>query len=130
MKERSIVTCVLLSFFTFGIYTLFWMAHIQNDVNELTNDRRTSGGLVVLLSILTFGIYGLFWLYQLGTRVDTLEKNSSNTNGILYLIVGLLGVAIVDLCLAQNSINNTILGINNAKKEEKDRYNYDAEYFK
>lgn len=108
VKERSIPVCLILSLVTCSIYTLFWMISLTDDVNTITGEQKTSGGMVLLLSIVTCGIYAWYWMYVQGTRIDeakALRGESSSNSGIIYLLLSLFGFGIVSYCLMQNEIN-------------------------
>lgn len=84
------------------------MASEANDVNTITNDNGTSGGMVILLSIITCNIYYLVWLYNAGKRLDDVRnKNGERTlnQEILYLLLALFGLGIISMCLIQDEIN-------------------------
>ena len=108
IKRRSIVSCVLLSIFTFGIYYLYWMAVLADDLNAVVKGRDgsdTSGVAVVLLSIITFGIYGLYWMYKSGEKCDWLCGERNGSRPILFLVIGLFGFGIITLALIQDVLN-------------------------
>ena len=111
VKRREIAVCIILSIFTCGIYGLYWMATITDDVNFMLDERDTSGGTVVLLTIITCGIYGYYWAYKLGEKITRLKMKQGsdyvNTNSsILYLILQIFALSIVVYALAQSEINN------------------------
>jgi hypothetical protein len=84
------------------------MASEANDVNTITNDNGTSGGMVILLSIITCNIYYLVWLYNAGKRLDDVRnKNGERTlnQEILYLLLALFGLGLISMCLIQDEIN-------------------------
>ena len=71
ITRRSIGLAIVLSIITCGIYALYWIGKINDDVNVLSGETQaTSGGMVLLLSIVTCGIYELYWLYKMGERCD------------------------------------------------------------
>ena len=109
VRERSVAVAIILSIVTCGIYGLYWLACMSDDLNTLTRRNETSGGMVVLLSIVTCGIYNWYWLYKAGEKVDML-KNSSGTassySSIVYLLLGVFGLSIVSYALIQDEINN------------------------
>ena len=107
--KRSIVTCLLLSFITCGIYGIIWMIQLNDELNAAADKPNAiSGGMVFLFTLITCGIYGLFWYYKMGENVDVIKEKqgvaSSNT-GILYLILALCGFAIINDCLMQDALN-------------------------
>lgn len=104
IEKRGIALCIVLTLITCSIYSYFWVAKIQEDLNTLTGDHKTSGGMVVLLSIVTCGIYSFFWYYNSGKRLAT--ACNTQDNSILYLILPFLGLGIVSMALIQNELNN------------------------
>ena len=104
VKNRSIVVAIILTIVTCGLYGIYWMAAVQNESLAAAKESGTSGGMVVVLTIVTCGIYGFVWAYQLGERIDRIKGSSSNS-GLIYLILALFGLNIVDLCLAQDTLN-------------------------
>ncbi len=107
-KNRKIVLCIIFSIITCGIYALYWLVRIADEINEIAGVEDTSGGMVLLFTIITCGIYGFYWAYKVGEKVDTIKQGrgeiSSNT-GILYLILSIFGLSIVTYCLIQSEIN-------------------------
>lgn len=65
--------------------------------------------LCIILSLVTCGIYGIYWVYTAGSKIDEAKTArgipSSNSN-VLYLILNLVGLAIVTDALIQNELNN------------------------
>lgn len=111
VQQKNIVTCIILSIVTCGIYGIIWFININDDLNTLTGDYKTSGGMAFLLTLVTCGIYGLYWMYNQGQKIDSVKASRgipSSNSGILYLILSLLGLGIVSYCLMQNEINNLV----------------------
>ncbi len=105
---RNIAVCIILSIITCGIYGLYWIASVNDQVNALTEEKNaTTGGMVILFSIITCGIYELYWMYKMGERTDKL-KGVTGSSSILYLILSLIGFSIVPLCLIQDTINKAV----------------------
>lgn len=109
IQSRDLLTCILLSVVTCGIYGLYWFYCIVNDFNTVTgNTQGTSAGKVVLFSVLTCGIYGWVWLYRAGEKIDEMKTSagmpSSNT-AVLYLLLAIFELAIVDYALIQTELN-------------------------
>lgn len=108
IAPRSIPLCIIFSLITCGIYGIYWMIKLNDEVNIVSGEPyATSGGIVFLLTIITCGIYGLYWLYKMGERCDRI-KGMNGSSGILYLILGLVGFSIISYCLIQDTLNKTI----------------------
>lgn len=108
IQSRSIVAAILLSFVTCGIYGIYWMIKLNDEINQLAHEPdATSGGMVFLFTLLTCGIYGLYWQYKMGERVDCI-KGSHGNSGILFLLLSLFGFGIIGYCLMQDAINKAV----------------------
>lgn len=111
IKERNIVMCVLFSFLTCGIYTIYWMICLTDDVNTVSGDTgATSGGMAFLFTLITCGIYGLYWAYMQGERIEQAKMqrgigSCTSSLGVVYLILCIFGLAIVAYALMQNELN-------------------------
>lgn len=111
IQQKNIVTCIILSIVTCGIYGIIWFIALNDDVNTLTGDFKTSGGMAFLLTLVTCGIYSFYWMYRQGQRIDELKQSRgvpAGNSGVLYLILTVLGLGIVSYCLMQNEINNLV----------------------
>lgn len=108
MKQRSIAVAIILTIVTCGIYGLYWMVQLNNDINALAEeDNAASGGKVILLSIITCGIYSIYWNFKMGERVDQI-KGGAGSSHILYLILCIFGLGIVNFALMQDAINKNL----------------------
>ena len=103
--NRNIVVCIVLSIVTCGIYSLYWMVMLNDELNAASGQYGPSGGTVLLFSIITCGIYGLYWMYQMGQRVEIIRGTSGGTTGILFLLLQLFGLGIVSLAIMQSELN-------------------------
>lgn len=109
MKERNVAVSVILCFVTCGIYQLFWLYSLTDDVNYAFGEADTSGGTALLLSIITCHFYTLYWAYKMGEKIDRIKNESgypSSNSGILYLILVLFGLDIVVFAIMQNELNH------------------------
>lgn len=108
IAPRGIAMCIILSIVTCGIYSIYWMIKMNDEINILTGDTQApSGGMVFLLSLITCGIYGFYWLYKMGDKCDRLKGINGNSS-ILYLLLALFGLSIVSYCLIQDTINKLV----------------------
>ena len=64
VQKKDIVTCVLLSIITCGIYTIFWFIRITDDCSKASGDDSMDGVTSFLLSLITCGFYTWYWNYQ------------------------------------------------------------------
>ena len=109
LKKRELVTAIILSLVTCGIYGIYWFVCLTNEMNALTgNNNDTDGVKAFLFTIITCGIYGYYWAYKMGLKRDKLESNFQLSASILYLILMLFGLGIVVYALMQDAINKTI----------------------
>lgn len=105
---RNIAVAVILSIVTCGIYGIYWMIKLNDEVNQLSGEPgATSGAMVFVLSLVTCSIYSWYWLYKMGERCDRI-KGSNSSSGIVYLILGIFGLGIVAYCLMQDTINKAV----------------------
>ena len=109
IERRNIAVCIVLTLVTCGIYGIYWVVCLSNDVNTVSGDvNGTSGGMVVLLTIVTCGIYGIYWAYKQGEKLDFTKNNRgipSSNSGVLYLILQIFGFGIIAYALMQNELN-------------------------
>lgn len=104
VKERNIVLCIVFTIITCGIYGIYWMINMVDDLNAISgHPEDTSGGMVFLLSLITCGIYSWFWLYKAGKKLD--EIDGTGDNSILLLILAICQLGIIDYCIIQDKIN-------------------------
>ena len=109
IQERNIAIAVILSIVTCGLYGIYWMIKLNDEVNQIYGDTQaTGGGLVFLFTLITCGIYGWYWMYKMGEKCDQI-KGVNGSSGILYLILGIFGFGIVSYCLMQDTINKAIM---------------------
>lgn len=104
MQSRNIATQIILTIVTCGLYGIYWLYTLGNDIGQL-EDGDPKGGRVLLLSLVTCGIYTIFFFYKSGT---VLEKYTRKNDGVLYLVLSLVGLAIISYALIQNEINTVI----------------------
>ena len=73
-KQRNIVTSVILSFVTCGIYAIYFEYTFARDMNIACagDGKKTHGVLAqIIFTMLTFGIYYIVWMYGVGERIYT-----------------------------------------------------------
>lgn len=106
---RSIPMCIVFSIISCGIYALYWMAKLNDEINQICKDPyAASGGMVVLYSILTCGIYGIYWSYKMGEKCDWIKNRAGGNSNVIYLVVSLFGLIIINYCMMQDTINGVV----------------------
>ena len=116
VKERNIVTTIILSIVTCGIYGIIWMIGMTDDAAYLNEDKEFQGVKAFLFGLITCGIYTIYWNYKMGkTMFEAGNKKGIqiSDNSVLYLILSLLGLGIVNYCLIQSDLNK--FATNNAQ---------------
>ena len=112
MKERNIATSIILSIVTCGIYMIYWLIVLNDEVKTAAKDESLpTGGVVFLLTIVTCGIYGIYWSYKVGQMTAKAQADRNmpvKDNSIMYLILSIFGLSIVVYALVQNDLNEMI----------------------
>lgn len=109
MRHRSVGACIILTIITCGIYGLYWMVCLNEDVGEVTGRPGTTGGMVVLFSIFSCGIYMIYWNYKMGEKLDAARMENGVPTGslaILYMVLSIFGLDIVSMALMQSELNH------------------------
>lgn len=108
-RYRSVGMCVVLTIITCGIYGLYWMYCVHNDVQTVSgHPMGVEGGMVIVLTLITCGIYGLYWNYKMGQALDEARGTPGGYQGILYLVLSLFELDIVSLALMQSELNKFV----------------------
>ncbi len=99
IKQRSLLTLILLTIVTCGIYgIIFWYSYSE-DMNKVCNGdgKQTQNYIVViLLSFVTCGIYSWVWFYGVGNRLQEnaprygLRFSENGTTVLLWMLFGSL----------------------------------------
>ncbi len=103
IKERNIVTAVILSVVTCGLYGIYWVICMAREAVSV-KDPADSGVLeIVLMLFLPF--LGFFMTEKKLAEGCAAKGIAHQDNSILYLILGLVGLGIVNYCMLQNDLN-------------------------
>lgn len=112
IERRSIALFVVLTIITCGIFGYYWLYLLARDKNNVSGDPGAlSPGLVVLFSIITCGIFLMYWSYTAGDLIDKIRVRQGYPSGykaILYLILSIVGLAVITLALLQNDFNEMV----------------------
>lgn len=114
IMERNIVTCIILSLVTCGIYGLYWFYTLTNDTNSISGEPNPmSGGLCLVLNIVTSGLFGIYWAWKRGEYIDkynAMRGKPQTNNAVIYLILSFVGLGIVAYAMLQNELNQIARG--------------------
>lgn len=108
IKEKNIVTSIILSIITCGIYAIIWFITITDDMRYASGDQTLEGGKAFLFTLLTCGIYGYYWAYKMGKAQAQAQANRGmivSDNSVLYIILQLFGLGIISYCIIQSELN-------------------------
>ena len=106
INKRKIGVCILLSFVTFGIYTIYWQYLLVKNTRAIQKDESNCTG--EMLCILFVPFYSLFWWFTRGKIVKdrfTEHGYSAIGNEIAYLLLSIFGLVIVSMAIMQNDFN-------------------------
>ncbi len=104
MTRREVISVILLTIFTCGIYAIYWYFITAEELNRVEHQEPLSNYIIaIVLGILTCGIYLIYWEYKFYKKVDSVTGES---NMVINFILSLFGLSIVSQAIVQNSINN------------------------
>ena len=114
IQERSPIVVILLSVVTCGLYALYWIYKMSQEIQMVEKEREsTSPGLELLLCIVTCGLYTYYWYYKYAKKIyviqDDLDIRPAEDNGILYIILAVFQLHIISMAIMQASFNKVIL---------------------
>jgi len=103
IKERNIVVAIILTLITCGIYGIYWAICLAKDAVSV-KDPKDSALLEIILFI--FLPFLGFFLAEKKLAEGCQEKGIAHTdNAIIYLILGLIGLGIVNYIMMQSDLN-------------------------
>ena len=111
IQKRGIAEVIILSLVTCGIYAMYWIYAMSNDIKTYLDDETINPGLELLLTVVTCGIYGIYWYYKFGKLVCTCQEKANinvEDNSTVYIILAVFGLSIVNVGLMQNAMNLVI----------------------
>jgi hypothetical protein len=103
IKERNIVTCILLTLVTCGIYGIYWIVMLTKDAVAIKDPADSAVLEIVLMLFLPF--VGIFMTEKKFAEGCAARGVAHSDNSVLYLVLGLFGLGIVGICMLQNDVN-------------------------
>ena len=98
MKKRSVGGVLILSLFTFGIYTLIWHVKTKNEMNASGADIPTAWLLIVPIA-------NIYWIWKWCGGIEHIsrEKMTAPVAFLLHVLVPLIGMLIL-----QDTMNKAV----------------------
>ena len=103
IKKRNIVTCILLSIITCGIYGIYWLIVMTSEAVKVKDP--SDSGILEIVLMLFLPFLGFFLAEKKLTEGCMAKGIAHEDRSIIYLILGLVGLGIVNYCMMQNDLN-------------------------
>lgn len=103
LENRSLAKMLILTFVTCGIYGIIWAVNLARDAVHV-KDTNDNGTLEILLTIF-FPFVGFYLAEKKFTEGCQMRGIEHKDNSVLYLVLGLVGLGIVDYILMQLDLN-------------------------
>ena len=105
IKNRNIITCLLLSVITCGVYCIYWAFMVGQEAVSVKDEEDRGILEGILCAMVPFiGFYLAEKKFAQGCADRGIEHENRS---VMYLIIGLI-VPIVDLCIMQNDLNKLV----------------------
>ena len=108
VQERNIAVAIILSLVTCGIYGMYWLYKMTEELKAASGDESLNGVMTIVLVLVTCSIYGWFWAWKVGKDIPAAKAKVGLTGedkSVLFLVLCLLGLSIVVYALLQNELN-------------------------
>ena len=103
IKNRNIVTAILLTLVTCGIYGIYWAIMLAKEAVSVKDPN--DDGILEIVLMLFLPFLGFFLAEKKFAEGCQMKGIPHSDNSILYLILGLVGLGIVNFCMMQNELN-------------------------
>ena len=107
INKSSISASILLSLFTFGIYSIYWKYLLVKNTRVIKGDDSSCTGEMLCLIFVPF--YSLYWWFTRGRLVrDEFSKHGyfASSHEIAFIIIAMFGLEIVAMSIMQNDFNS------------------------
>lgn len=103
IKNRNIVAAILLTLITCGIYGIYWAIMLAKEAVSVKD--ANDDGLLEIILMLFLPFLGFFLAEKKLAEGCAAKGIAHEDRSIIYLILGLVGLGIVNYCLMQNDLN-------------------------
>lgn len=103
IKQRKLVTCILLSLITCGIYSIYWVIMLAKEAVSVKDPADNAVLEIVLMLFLPF--LGIFLTEKKFAEGCAARGIAHSDNSVIYLVLGIFGLGIIGICMLQNDLN-------------------------
>ena len=103
IKQRKLVTCILLSLITCGIYSIYWVIMLAKEAVSVKDPADNAVLEIVLMLFLPF--LGIFLTEKKFAEGCAARGTAHSDNSVIYLVLGIFGLGIIGICMLQNDLN-------------------------
>ena len=110
-EQRNIVVYVLLTIVTCGLFGLYWIYQLGDDLYKL-NDKPSSAGVDLILTIVTCSIFLIYLSYKWGKMIDSARRRYDlypRDDALLFVILSIFGLDIINFCIIQSQLNEDLV---------------------
>ena len=104
IKERSPIVAILLTFVTCGIYGIYWAVMMMREAVSVKDP--SDNGLLEIVLVLFLQPVGFFLAEKKLAEGCAAKNILHKDNSLLYIILGFLGLGIVNFCMMQSALND------------------------
>lgn len=110
INYRSPVVVILLTLVTCGLYGIYWLYKMSEEIQHLSDTpESTSPGVELLLILVTCGLYSYYWYYKYAKKIYYIQQKNNiqpaEDNGILYIILNVFQLHIISMAIMQGTLN-------------------------
>lgn len=112
IRAGSIPVMILLTIVTCGIYGWVWYYRMIRNMRIINGEDTSCAGEFLLFMFIPF--YFIYWYYTRGKRFAQSAQARGyavEDRSTLYLILGLVGFSVINLCLIQSDFNGIARGV-------------------
>ncbi len=111
---RSIVSSIVLTLVTFGIYGLYWQYKQMATLNAWLKRDEYSFWLCFFLSLLTCRTFGIYYEYKMANGINEVRaaegKWVDSSLAVLSVLLTIFGLGMVSRAIQQEHVNNLYHG--------------------
>ena len=108
IKPRNIVTAIILTVITCGIYGIYWTIMVAREAVSVKDPADNALLEIILMLFLPF--VGYMMVEKKFSEGLAAQGVAHQDNSILYLVLALVGLGIVPMCMLQNDLNKCAQG--------------------